>query len=90
MSETTTQPDTLDRLAAIVLKQVDRDDVAITRETDLESALGVDSLDLVEIVMDAEDEFNLDLGELDFMEAPYVMGRLVDAIDAKLAEKARG
>jgi acyl carrier protein len=76
-------------LSKIVWKVIDSDAVEITRETDL-SALGIDSLDIVEVVMEAEDEFDLELIELDFLDPPYLAGQLVDAIDAKLAEKAGG
>lgn len=91
MSETilAAPPSTLERVAKIVWQTLDGEPIEITRETDLES-LGVDSLDIVEIVMNAEDEFDVDLVELDFMDPPYLVGKVADAIDAKLAEKVRG
>lgn len=71
--------DTLELVAGIAREIIGKPDVAITRETDLE-AIGADSLDRVEIVMECEDVFGVDLEDVDSIEPPWLVGRLVDAI----------
>jgi len=55
-----------DKIKAIICDQFDVDADSITEETNFISDLGADSLDVVELAMNIEDEFGLDeIGEED-------------------------
>lgn len=54
-----------DRVSAIITDYVQRDDLDITLETDVLSDLGINSLELVELVCAFEMEFDLDIPEKD-------------------------
>ena len=54
-----------DRVSEIITDYVQRDDLDITLETDVLSDLGINSLELVELVCAFEMEFDLDIPEKD-------------------------
>ncbi len=51
----------LERIVEIIREQLNIDDVEITEETSFKDDLGVDSLDLLELVMAFEEEYNIEL-----------------------------
>lgn len=51
----------LDRIIDIIREQLNIDDVEITEDTSFKDDLGVDSLDLLELVMAFEEEYNIEL-----------------------------
>lgn len=51
----------LDRIVDIIREQLNIDDVEITEETSFKDDLGVDSLDLLELVMAFEEEYSIEL-----------------------------
>ena len=51
----------LDRIIDIIREQLNIDDVDITEDTSFKDDLGVDSLDLLELVMAFEEEYNMEL-----------------------------
>lgn len=51
----------LDRIIEIIKDQLGVADVEITEETNFKDDLGVDSLDLLELVMAFEEEYNIEL-----------------------------
>ncbi|MBO4617340.1 acyl carrier protein [Lachnospiraceae bacterium YSD2013] len=51
----------LDRIIDIIREQLNIDDVEITEDTSFKDDLGVDSLDLLELVMAFEEEYNMEL-----------------------------
>lgn len=72
-------PDTFDRLKAIIDEWVN-DWTSITPQSDLSSDAGLDSLDMIEIIMEAEDRFDIDLDDAD-MALVHTVQDAVDAID---------
>ena len=50
-----------DRVRAIIAEQLDQDESEIVPEANFIEDLGADSLDLVELVMHIEDEFDVDI-----------------------------
>jgi acyl carrier protein len=54
-----------DRVKTIIESYVKRDDIEITPETDLLGDLGMNSLELVELVCIFETEFDMDIPEKD-------------------------
>lgn len=74
---------TLEKIKELLAEHLDMDASEITEATTFED-LGVDSLDTVEIMMEVEDEFGI---EIKTAEAGKSVAELVKYIDAKLAEK---
>lgn len=70
----------LDKIKEIVSEYADVDPEKITLESSLED-LGMDSLDVVDLFMNIEDEFNIELPE-DEMENLKTLGDLVEYVEA--------
>lgn len=51
----------LDKIVDIIREQLNIDDVEITEDTSFKDDLGVDSLDLLELVMAFEEEYGMEL-----------------------------
>ncbi len=56
-----TQDEVLEKVVAIVSEQLSVEKSEISRETSFVNDLGADSLDTVELVMELEDEFNMNI-----------------------------
>lgn len=69
---------TLDTVRDVLVENLDLDGDAITVETPL-AELGVDSLDMVELVCDLEERCEVELGELSDV---ATIGALVERIDS--------
>ena len=54
-----------DKVAEILAEQLDVEAEEITPETDIIDDLGADSLDIVDLVMSLEDEFDLEIPDED-------------------------
>ena len=70
-----------DKLVAYAARQLEIDTSEITRESTFES-LGIDSLDIVEMVMDLESELGIELDMEDQKIATF--GELAEFIESKL------
>ncbi|SFE39712.1 acyl carrier protein [Alteribacillus iranensis] len=55
--------DTLDRVKKIVADRLGVEESEITMEATFKDDLGADSLDVVELVMELEDEFDLEISD---------------------------
>ena len=66
---------TLERIVALV-KEYDYEDRAVTAQTRLIEDLGFDSLDMVEVAMAIEDEYNIELSDDDVYGAVTVQDLL--------------
>lgn len=77
---------TLDRLKDIIVLVACIDEDNVTPEANFADDLGFDSLDSVECVMAAEDEFGVMLDD-EVLEKIVTVQDAVDAIDAALAAK---
>ena len=71
----------IEKLAKFAAKQLDLDLAEITPDSTFES-LGIDSLDVVEMVMDLESELGIELEMEDQKIATF--GELAEFIDSKL------
>jgi acyl carrier protein len=65
-----------DALAA----QFELDAESVTMETNLIDDLGADSLDVVELIMELEDEFGVTISDEDASQL-YTVGRIVDYLE---------
>ena len=56
-------PRDLEKVKSIICKELKLDPSKVTEESSLKDDLGADSLDAVEIIMDIEDEFNIQIDD---------------------------
>ena len=75
-----------ERLAEIIKEQLNVEDVEITKETSFKDDLGADSLDLFELVMALEDEYNVEIPSED-LENIATVGDVVEYLKGKGVEE---
>ena len=71
----------LEKVKAILAEQFDADEDKITADTDLQEDLGADSLDVVDLLMSIEDEFDVEVPDEE-IENIKTVGTLVSYIEA--------
>ena len=71
----------LEKVKAILAEQFDVEEDKITADTDLQEDLGADSLDVVDLLMSIEDEFEVEVPD-DEIENIKTVGSLVSYIEA--------
>lgn len=71
----------LEKVKAILADQFDVDEAEILMETDLQQDLGADSLDVVDLLMSIEDEFETEIPDEE-IENIKTVGELVAYIEA--------
>ena len=76
--------DTLERVRKIVIEHLDADPEKVTEKASFIDDLGADSLDIVELVMTMEEEFDLDIPDED-AEKIKTVGDVTKYILAKTA-----
>lgn len=74
--------DVLDRVKAIIVDRLDVDEAKITMEASFKDDLEADSLDVVELVMELEDEFDMEIADED-AENINTVGDAVNYINSK-------
>ncbi|MEO8483090.1 MAG: acyl carrier protein [Acidobacteriota bacterium] len=78
-----------ERLRTLISKELGFPEDEITRDASFRDDLGADSLDLVEVVMAAEEEFDIEIDD-DTAEMCTTFGRLVDVVTARVERKKVG
>ena len=73
-----------EKVQAILSSQFDVDADSITLDTDIVDDLGADSLDLVDMLMSLEDEFNIGEVPDEMVEKIRTVGQLVTYIEENL------
>ena len=76
-----------DRVIEIVCEQLSTSPDKVSPETSFVNDLGADSLDTVELVMEFEERFNVEIPD-EAAEKIQTVGDAVDYIQKKLAEKS--
>jgi len=71
-----------EKVKAILVDQLDVDEDAITMESSIIDDLGADSLDVVDMVMSMEEEFDIEIPDEE-IEAMKTVGDLVKFIESK-------
>ncbi len=71
----------LEKVKTILAEQFDVEEDKITAETDLQEDLGADSLDVVDLLMSIEDEFEVEVPDEE-IENIKTVGALVSYIEA--------
>lgn len=74
----------LDKIKEILSAQFDIDADSITPDTDIVDDLGADSLDLVDMLMSLEDEFNIGEVPDEMVEKIHTVGQLVTYIEESI------
>ena len=71
-----------DKVKEIIVEELNVDADKVTPEATLKEDLGADSIDAVQIVMDLEDAFNIEI-DTDNAEAISTVKNIVDYIESK-------
>jgi len=74
---------TLERIAKIVTERLGVDESQVKPEATFKDDLGADSLDVVELVMELEDEFDMEISDED-AEKIATVGDAIKYIESKL------
>jgi acyl carrier protein len=75
-----------ERVVEIVAEQLSVSKDQITRETSFVNDLGADSLDTVELVMELEEEFDINIPD-DAAEKIQTVGQAIEHIEMAVSEK---
>ena len=73
--------DVLDRVKRIIIDRLGVEESEVTMEASFKDDLGADSLDVVELVMELEDEFDLEISDED-AEKITTVGEVVNYIQS--------
>ncbi|MBP3413809.1 MAG: acyl carrier protein [Clostridia bacterium] len=71
------------KIKAILADQFDVDEDSITTETNIQEDLGADSLDVVDLMMSIEDEFEFEVADHE-LESVRTVGELVKFVEDKI------
>ncbi len=71
------------KVQSIIVEELNLDKEKVTRESRLQEDLGADSLDAVELIMNIEDEFDIQISDDEATDIKTV-GELVDFITEKI------
>jgi acyl carrier protein len=77
---------TLEKVREVIVDCLCVDEVDVTMDSRLIADLGADSLDLVELLMDLEEEFDIEVPD-DEAEKFKTVGQVVEYIDKRQATK---
>jgi len=72
-----------EKIKVILSEQFDVSDDTITMNTNISEDLGADSLDVVDIIMSVEDEFEIEVPEAE-VENIRTVGQLVSYVEASI------
>ncbi len=73
----------LEKVKVILAEQFDVDEDSLTNDTDLQDDLGADSLDVVDLLMSIEDEFEIEIPDEE-IEHIRTVGELVNYIESNM------
>ena len=76
--------DTKERVVKIIASQFGREPETITEATDIANDLGADSLELAELLLAFQEEFNIDIEDSETQDLTTV-GDVIKKINAKMA-----
>ncbi|MGI6359494.1 MAG: acyl carrier protein [Acholeplasmatales bacterium] len=71
------------KIQSIIVEELNLDKEKVTRESRLQEDLGADSLDAVELIMNIEDEFGIQITDEEASDIKTV-GELVDFVTKKI------
>ena len=71
-----------DKVKSIIVEQLDVEEDKVTMDADIQNELGADSLDIVDLVMSFEEEFDIEIPD-DQVENIKTVGDIVKYIEDK-------
>ena len=74
-----------DKIKSIIVEQLDADEAAVTMDANIQDDLGADSLDVVDLVMSIEENFDIEIPDED-VENIKTVGDIVKYIENKTEE----
>ncbi|MBP5397384.1 MAG: acyl carrier protein [Bacteroidales bacterium] len=77
----------VEKVKEIIVKQIGVDPALVTESASFTNDLGADSLDTVELIMEFENQFGIEIPDDEAGEKIQTVGDAVKYIEAKLAEK---
>ena len=75
---------TFDKLKAIIVEQFDVDEALVTPEADMQEDLGIDSLDVVDLIVIISEEFDIEIPD-EAVDNIKTVGDIVAYIDSQQA-----
>ncbi|MBU9723237.1 MULTISPECIES: phosphopantetheine-binding protein [Bacillaceae] len=78
-----------ERIIDILKLQIDPSSISLKTKLIMSDQLEIDSLDLVDLIVTLESEFDIDLTDLDNKNL-YTVGDLLDTINSKLEDRSTG
>ena len=76
---------TFDKLKAIIVEQFDVDEALVTPEAHMQEDLGIDSLDVVDLIVIISEEFDIEIPD-EAVDNIKTVGDIVAYIDSQQAE----
>lgn len=80
-----TRSEIFDKISQMIKEQMHHEDMEVTEETSLKDELGVDSIDLMEFVVNLEDEFSIEIPD-DDIETIEQLGDMLDYLEGHLVK----
>lgn len=77
---------TAEKIMALVAEQFAVDKDELSRDTSFVESLGADSLDIVELTMAVEEEFNLEEVSEENLQKISTIGDLIDYVESRVEE----
>lgn len=74
-----------DKVKSIIVEQLDAEEADVTMEANIQDDLGADSLDVVDLVMSIEENFDVEIPDED-VENIKTVGDIVKYIESKTEE----
>ena len=80
-----TRSEIFDKISQMIKEQMHHENMEVTEETSLKDELGVDSIDLMEFVVNLEDEFSIEIPD-DDIETIEQLGDMLDYLEGRLGK----
>lgn len=80
-----TRNEIFDKISQMIKEQMHHEDMEVTEDTSLKDELGVDSIDLMEFVVNLEDEFSIEIPD-DDIETIEQLGDMLDYLEGRLGK----
>ena len=77
---------TFDKLKAIIVEQFDVDEALVTPEADMQEDLGIDSLDVVDLIVIISEEFDIEIPD-EAVDNIKTVGDIVSYIESATSEE---
>ncbi|EFQ58279.1 acyl carrier protein [Streptococcus downei] len=80
-----TRNEIFDKISQMIKEQMHHEDMEVTEDTSLKDELGVDSIDLMEFVVNLEDELSIEIPD-DDIEDIVKLGDMLDYLEGRIGK----